>query len=197
MKQTHDAIVIGTGQAGPALAVRLAHAGRRLRMVEREHFGGTCVNDGCMPTKTLVASARAAHIARRAAEYGVTLGGPVSVDMKAVKARKDRVVAQSIDGLTQVAQGDWRTSRSCSGHARFVGPHAVEVGGRAARGARNLHQRRRPRHAARLAGDRRRDGADQRVDDGARHPARAPDRRRRQLHRARVRANVPTLRLAA
>ena len=89
MTTTFDAIVIGSGQAGPPLAARLAGAGMKTALIEREHFGGTCVNDGCIPTKTLVASARAAHMARRAADYGVRIGGPVQVDMKAVKARKD------------------------------------------------------------------------------------------------------------
>jgi pyruvate/2-oxoglutarate dehydrogenase complex dihydrolipoamide dehydrogenase (E3) component len=93
---THDAIVIGSGQAGPFLAVRLAQSGMRVALVEREHYGGTCVNDGWIPTKTLVASAGAAHVARRAAEYGVTLAGAVGVDMTAVMARKDRVVQQSV-----------------------------------------------------------------------------------------------------
>src|SRR4051812_6905389 len=96
MTSTHDAIVIGSGQAGPFLAVRLAQVGMKTVLIEREHLGGTCVNDGCIPTKTLVASARAAHMARRAADYGVVLAGEVTVDMKAVKARKDGVVAQSI-----------------------------------------------------------------------------------------------------
>jgi pyruvate/2-oxoglutarate dehydrogenase complex dihydrolipoamide dehydrogenase (E3) component len=129
MSHTHDAIVIGTGQAGPPLAARLARAGRKVALIEREHFGGTCVNDGCIPTKTLVASARAAHIARRAADYGVVLDGAVRVDMTAVKARKDRVVQHSIDGLRK-----WLTSTKgleiIFGHARFVAPHAVEVDGR-------------------------------------------------------------------
>ena len=89
MSTSYDAIVIGSGQAGPSLAVRLAEAGMKTALVEREHLGGTCVNDGCIPTKTLVASARTAHVARRAADYGVRIVGPVSVDMKAVKARKD------------------------------------------------------------------------------------------------------------
>jgi len=97
MKTTsYDAIVIGAGQAGPPLAIRLAKAGKRTALVEREHLGGTCVNDGCIPTKTLVASARAAHVARRAADYGVRVAVDVAVDMRAVKARKDAVVAQSI-----------------------------------------------------------------------------------------------------
>ncbi len=123
-----DAIVIGAGQAGPSLAVRLASEGMHTVLIEREHFGGTCVNDGCTPTKTLVASARAAYVAHRAAEYGVRIGGPVIVDMQAVKARKDQVVKQSIDGLTQ-----WlaRTAnlRTVRGQARFVAPHEVSVNG--------------------------------------------------------------------
>lgn len=128
MTHSFDAIVIGSGQAGPSLAVRLAQAGMKTALVEREHLGGTCVNDGCIPTKTLVASARAAHMARRAADYGVDVGGAVRVDMKAVKARKDRVVAQSIDGLAK-----WLAAtpnlRFVWGHARFTGAHAVEVNG--------------------------------------------------------------------
>ena len=127
MSTRYDAIVIGSGQAAPSLAVRLAEAGMKTALVEREHLGGTCVNDGCIPTKTLVASARAAHVARRAADYGVGVG-PVSVDMKAVKERKDRVVADSIASLAK-----WMASTSgvtlVWGHARFVGPGAVEVDG--------------------------------------------------------------------
>jgi pyruvate/2-oxoglutarate dehydrogenase complex dihydrolipoamide dehydrogenase (E3) component len=92
MTEQFDAIVIGSGQAGPSLAVRFAQRGLRTALVEREHLGGTCVNDGCIPTKTLVASARVAHMARRAAEYGVGVGGVVGVDMVAVRARKDRIV---------------------------------------------------------------------------------------------------------
>ena len=125
-----DAIVIGSGQAGPFLAVRLAQSGLRVAFIEREHYGGTCVNDGCIPTKTLVASARTAHVARRAAEYGVTLGGAVSVDMKAVMARKDRIVQQSVDGLTTWLQGT-AGLELVWGHARFTGPDAIEVSGRA------------------------------------------------------------------
>lgn len=94
MPTRYDAIVIGSGQAGPFLAARLAGAGLHTALVEREHFGGTCVNDGCIPTKTLLASARAAFMARQAAAYGVRIEGPISVDMAAVKARKDRIVAQ-------------------------------------------------------------------------------------------------------
>jgi pyruvate/2-oxoglutarate dehydrogenase complex dihydrolipoamide dehydrogenase (E3) component len=126
----HDALVIGSGQAGPFLAVRLAQSGLKVALIEREHYGGTCVNDGCIPTKTLVASARTAHVARRAAEYGVTLGGVVSVDMKAVMARKDRIVRQSVDSLTQWLQGTSGLDLVW-GHARFTGPDAIEVSGQA------------------------------------------------------------------
>jgi len=126
----HDALVIGSGQAGPFLAVRLAQSGLKVALIEREHYGGTCVNDGCIPTKTLVASARTAHVARRAAEYGVTLGGPVSVDMKAVMARKDRIVQQSVESLTLWLQGTSGLDLVW-GHARFTGPDAIEVSGRA------------------------------------------------------------------
>jgi pyruvate/2-oxoglutarate dehydrogenase complex dihydrolipoamide dehydrogenase (E3) component len=128
MPISFDAIVIGSGQSGPFLAVRLANAGLKTALVEREHLGGTCVNDGCIPTKTLVASARAAHVARRAADYGVTIDGAVGVDMKAVKARKDRIVGQSIDSLTQWIKGTANLSLVW-GHARFVSPDTVEVGG--------------------------------------------------------------------
>ena len=128
MSNAYDAIVIGSGQSGPFLAVRLAKAGMKTVLVEREHLGGTCINDGCTPTKTLVASARAAHVARRAAEYGVVIDGPVSVDMKAVKARKDRIVAQSVEGLAKWLAGTKNLSLLW-GHARFTGPNAVEVNG--------------------------------------------------------------------
>ena len=125
---SYDAIVIGSGQAGPPLAVRLAQSGLRTALVEREHLGGTCVNDGCIPTKTLVASARAAHVARRAADWGVDVGGAVSVDMAAVKARKDRVVAHSIDNLTKWIAGTERLTLVW-GAARFTSPHTIEVNG--------------------------------------------------------------------
>jgi pyruvate/2-oxoglutarate dehydrogenase complex dihydrolipoamide dehydrogenase (E3) component len=129
MDSTHDAIIIGSGQAGPFLAVRLAQAGMKVALIEREHYGGTCVNDGCIPTKTMVASARTAQVARRAVEYGVEIGGPVRVDMKAVIARKNRVVQQSIDGLTQWLQGT-AGLELVRGHARFVGPDCVDADGR-------------------------------------------------------------------
>ena len=98
---TYDAVIIGTGQAGPPLARRLAAAGMTVAVIERGAFGGTCVNTGCIPTKTLVASAYAAHMARRAGEFGVRLAGPVYVDMPRVKARKDRISEQSRVGVEQ------------------------------------------------------------------------------------------------
>ncbi len=94
----YDAIIIGTGQAGPPLAMRLVGAGMTVAIVERGLVGGTCVNTGCTSTKTLIASAHAAHMARRAAEYGIVIDGGVSADMKRVKARKDAVVEQSRRG---------------------------------------------------------------------------------------------------
>jgi pyruvate/2-oxoglutarate dehydrogenase complex dihydrolipoamide dehydrogenase (E3) component len=128
MTTSYDAIVIGAGQAGPPLAVRLAKSGLKTALIEREHLGGTCVNDGCIPTKTLVASARAAHVARHAGDWGVRIDGPISVDMKAVKARKDRVVAGSIANLTKWV-GSTAGLTLVWGQARFVAANAVEVGG--------------------------------------------------------------------
>lgn len=127
MSRSFDAIVIGGGQAGPFLAARLAGAGQTVALIERRHMGGTCVNDGCQPTKTLVASARVAWLARRAQDFGVSTG-PVSVDMAAVKARKDKVVLASRQGLD-----DWMGATEgltvFRGSAAFVSPGAVEVNG--------------------------------------------------------------------
>ena len=129
MTEHFDAIVIGTGQAGPALAVRLGAAGRRTAILERKRIGGTCVNVGCIPTKTLIASARAAHVARRGAEYGVVIDGPITVDMARVKARKDEVVAQSNRGVT-----NWLNNAPnvtlIEGHGRFESPRTVRVNSR-------------------------------------------------------------------
>ena len=100
MTTKFDAIIIGTGQAGPSLAQRMTAEGLKTVIIERHLFGGTCVNVGCTPTKALVASARAAHMARRGAEFGVVVGGPVKVDMRQVKARKDAIVEKSNTGVT-------------------------------------------------------------------------------------------------
>ncbi len=126
MGDHYDAIVIGTGQAGPSLAVRLAKAGRKTAIVERKRFGGTCVNNGCIPTKTLIASARAAHVARRGAEWGVVVPAGVRVDMAAVKARKDGVVRASREGLIKWLR-ETPGVTVLEGHARFAGPHEVHV----------------------------------------------------------------------
>lgn len=121
-----DAIIIGTGQAGPPLAVRLAKAGMKVAVIERKLFGGTCVNTGCIPTKTLVASAYAAHLARRAGEYGVEIGGQIAVDMKRVKARKDEIVSRSTEGVEKWLRGE-KNITVYGGHAQFEGPHSVRV----------------------------------------------------------------------
>ncbi len=126
MATTYDAIIIGTGQAGPSLAVRLASSGMRVAIVERKQFGGTCVNTGCIPTKTLVASARAAHVARHAGEYGVMIDGSITVDMKKVKERKDAVVHQSNEGLEKWLKGTEHLT-VYQGHARFTGPRQIRV----------------------------------------------------------------------
>ncbi|KKB12462.1 mercuric reductase [Devosia geojensis] len=128
MPQSFDAIVIGAGQSGPFLAARLAEAGWKTALIERTHLGGTCVNDGCTPTKTLVASARAAWIARRAADFGVMLEGGVSVDMQAVKERKDQVVGASVKSLN-----DWLRNMEnltvFDGEGSFVSASEVKVDG--------------------------------------------------------------------
>lgn len=121
-----DAIIIGAGQAGPSLAGKLTGAGMTVAFVERKLFGGTCVNTGCMPTKTLVASAYAAHLARRAADYGIVLDGAIRVDMKKVKARADTVSTNARTGLEKYLRGlDGCTV--IEGHARFAGPNQVRV----------------------------------------------------------------------
>src|SRR3990172_3295760 len=98
MSKRFDALVIGTGQAGPSLASRLSAAGWKVAVIERKRFGGTCVNNGCIPTKALVASARAAFVARHGSDYGVLVDSPIRVDMKKVKQRKDAIVKQSNEG---------------------------------------------------------------------------------------------------
>jgi pyruvate/2-oxoglutarate dehydrogenase complex dihydrolipoamide dehydrogenase (E3) component len=128
MAEQFDAVVIGAGQAGPALCARLDKAGLKTALIERRRLGGTCVNDGCIPTKTLVGSARAIHMARRGAEYGFA-AGDIRVDMAAVKRRKDGVVKHSQDGLAA-----WIKSMKhvtlIEGHARFTGPRKLSVSGR-------------------------------------------------------------------
>lgn len=129
MAKKYDAIIIGTGQSGPALAARFDQAGLKTAVIERKLVGGTCVNVGCIPTKTLVGSARVAYLAREAARFGVSIGGDIGVDMRQVKARKDEVSGASNKGVT-----DWLENMAnvdlIRGHARFVGPYAIDVDGK-------------------------------------------------------------------
>ncbi len=128
MPSSYDAIIIGTGQSGPSLAGRLHQEGLKTAIIERHLVGGTCVNVGCTPTKTLVGSARIAYLARQAAQFGVTIDGGVSVDMQRVKARKDEIAGASNQGVT-----DWLVGMDnvdlIRGHARFVDAQSVEVNG--------------------------------------------------------------------
>jgi pyruvate/2-oxoglutarate dehydrogenase complex dihydrolipoamide dehydrogenase (E3) component len=128
MAEKFDAIIVGAGQAGPPLAGRLTEAGQTVAVVERKLVGGTCVNTGCIPTKTLVASAHAAYVSRRSAEYGVGTG-EITVDMAKVKARKDKIVLDDRSGVESWLEG----MDGCTlirGHARFEGPHTISVDGR-------------------------------------------------------------------
>jgi pyruvate/2-oxoglutarate dehydrogenase complex dihydrolipoamide dehydrogenase (E3) component len=127
MATRYDAIVIGTGQAGPYVARRLAGAGLSVAIVERGRFGGTCVNTGCIPTKTMVASAYAAHMVRRASEFGVDVGGDVRVDLARVMARKDEQSRGSREGLERSLKGA-KNVTVYEGHARFESAHDVRVG---------------------------------------------------------------------
>lgn len=128
MAEKFDAIIVGAGQAGPPLAGRLTDAGQTVAVIERKLVGGTCVNTGCIPTKTLVASAHAAHLSRRGAEYGVGTG-EITVDMAKVKARKDKIMLDDRSGVESWLEG----MKGCTlirGHARFEGPHTITVDGR-------------------------------------------------------------------
>src|ERR1700678_2958958 len=122
----YDAIVIGSGQAGGPLSQKLADRGWTVALVEKEYLGGTCVNTGCTPTKTMLASAQVAHYARNADRWGVRAGA-VSVDLPKVVARKDRVVGRSRSGLNRKVEERPRL-HLYHGHARFIGPHEVRVG---------------------------------------------------------------------
>ncbi len=127
MSIPYEAIIIGTGQAGPPLAKRLTDAGQKVAIIERGLFGGTCVNTGCIPTKAMVASAYAAHLASRAAEFGVVTGTPPTIDMKRVKERKDAISGQS----NQSVESGLRKMPKCTvyqGHARFESANEVSVG---------------------------------------------------------------------
>lgn len=126
MPKLFDAIIIGAGQAGPPLAVKLANNGMKVALIERNLFGGTCVNTGCIPTKTLIASAHAAHAAKRTNDFGIGINGSIQVDMKKIKARKDTIVIRYRNGVEK-----WlKNTPNCSlyqGHARFVNPNTISV----------------------------------------------------------------------
>ncbi len=128
MAEKFDAIIIGTGQAGPSLAARMTREGMKTAIIERKLFGGTCVNVGCIPTKALVASARAAYMARRGAVYGVAIDGPISIDMARVKARKDAIVRQSNQGVTNWLR-NMENLTVYEGHGRFESATSVRVNG--------------------------------------------------------------------
>jgi len=128
MSTSYDAIIIGTGQSGPALAARLNKEGQKTAIIERKLVGGTCVNVGCTPTKTLIGSARIAYLARQAGEFGISIDGDIAVDMGRVKARKDAVAGASNQGVTDWLDG-MDNVELIRGHARFVASHSVEVNG--------------------------------------------------------------------
>jgi pyruvate/2-oxoglutarate dehydrogenase complex dihydrolipoamide dehydrogenase (E3) component len=127
MNYRYDAIIIGTGQAGPSLARRLSRAGMSVAIVERHLFGGTCVNTGCIPTKAMVASAYIAHAARRGREFGVAIDGDIRVDMKSVKARKDGIAERSRTGVERMLRG-LPKCQVYTGHARFTSAREIGVG---------------------------------------------------------------------
>ena len=126
MEHSFDAIIIGAGQAGPSLAGRLTASGMKVALVERKLFGGTCVNTGCMPTKTLVASAYAAHMARRGAEYGVAIESPIRIDMKRIWSRANTVATNARTGVEAWLRG-MAGLTVLQGHAHFEGPDLVRV----------------------------------------------------------------------
>ena len=128
MTEKFDAIIIGTGQAGPSLAQRMTGEGLKVAIIERKLFGGTCVNVGCIPTKALVASARAVHMARRGGDFGVTIDGSIKMDMKQVKARKDAIVEQSNDGVTNWLK-NMENLTVYEGHGRLESANSVRVNG--------------------------------------------------------------------
>src|SRR5580698_4733912 len=126
--ESFDAIVVGTGQAGPPLAVRMTKEGMRVAVIERARFGGTCVNYGCIPTKTLVASARAAYLTRRAADFGVQIAGEVAVDMRKVHDRMRGVAGESEKNVEKYMR-ETKGIEVILGQARFVGPNKLTIQG--------------------------------------------------------------------
>ncbi|HKL39833.1 MAG TPA: FAD-dependent oxidoreductase, partial [Cryomorphaceae bacterium] len=123
-----DSIIIGTGQAGTPLASALANEGRRVAIIEKGHLGGTCVNTGCTPTKTYVASAKSAWVARNAPNLGVSVSGTVKVDLKAVKSRKDKLLEESRKGIEQMTDAAENIAL-IRGMAKFKDEKIIEVNG--------------------------------------------------------------------
>ena len=192
MTTAFDAIIIGAGQAGPPLARRLAASGMSVAIIERGAFGGTCVNTGCIPTKTLIASAYAAHMARRAADFGVAVDGPVRVDMSQVKARKDAIFRT----VATWRRTEPQNSRQMHGLPRPCAlSRATRGRGRRDRSDRraDFHQCRGTSIGAETPGARSSRLSDEQLDDGGRFPAAASGDCRGQLCRARIRANVSPL----
>ncbi|KTD23557.1 oxydoreductase [Legionella lansingensis] len=130
-----DAIIIGTGQAGPSLAVRLADTGLKIAIIERKKFGGTCVNTGCIPTKTLVASAEVAHLIHRANDFGIDIIGSTNANWKNIKARKDAIVHKASQGVEQWLKNTPNIT-VFQGHAKFVDNYTVTVNDRQLTGAK-------------------------------------------------------------
>ena len=190
-----DAIIIGAGQAGPSLAGRLTGAGMKVAVIERHLFGGTCVNTGCMPTKTLVASAYAARVARRAAEYGVVLNGPPSIDMKTVKRARPDGVDQRAQRRREMAAAAWPTARSPAATRSSRRPKVVRVGDEQLTAPRIFINVGGRAVVPDMPGVHDVPYLTNTTIHPARHRAPAPGRRRRQLHRPRVRADVPALRM--
>jgi pyruvate/2-oxoglutarate dehydrogenase complex dihydrolipoamide dehydrogenase (E3) component len=126
--KSYDAIFVGAGQSGPFLAARMAEKGMNVALIERKYLGGTCVNAGCMPTKTLVASARAAHVARRGGDYGVKIAGGIEIDMKVVRKRAETVIVDARNGLIDWL-GGMKTMDVIYGQAKFTGPKTIVVNG--------------------------------------------------------------------
>ena len=189
----YDAIVIGTGQSGPSLAKRLAGAGMKVAIIERAAFGGTCINTGCTPTKTLVASAYAAHLARRGAEFGVLAQGDISVDMKRVKARKDAVVS----AWTAATEASLRDTQNCTvyrGHARFASSREVALGGELLSADRIFIDVGGRAAIPPIPGLDQVALSHEQLDAGPRYSAGSSGRGRGQLCWARIRPDVPALR---
>ncbi len=190
MTNTYDAIIIGTGQAGPFLAQRLAGAGMKVAIIERKLFGGTCVNTGCTPTKTMIASAYAAHMVRRAADFGVVNNGSASVDMKLRQIEEGRDFGAVENRRRELAERHDEL-HGVSGTRSLRVPERSKRRLREAHGGSDIHQRGRSRSGASDARYRRSPIPYQQLHHGRRLSSASPGHHRRRLHRPGIRANVP------